>query len=119
MQDLIIYPLVSWVNDLTLSLWQFFSDYNTFYLPLNELTKNLDLIIKSNSICYSDKIFIYEWLEELKERNDTDLVIPYGEWIEINNKYINSILKEESIRIGYVLKYLIGIKKLNIVTWKN
>jgi len=96
------------MKDLTISLWQFFRDYNTFCLPFGKLTKDLELVIKPKSVCYKDnqidKVFINDWLEGLRERNDFDLAIPSGEWIGIDSDYINSILKEENLRIGYVLK---------------
>ena len=44
------------------------------------------------------------WLEGLKERQDKDMEIAAGAYIEAKPELINSYLKQHDLRLGYILK---------------
>ncbi|MFA5166258.1 MAG: dsDNA nuclease domain-containing protein [Candidatus Paceibacterota bacterium] len=106
--DLTIYPLIIRVRDLTISLWQFFRDYHAFSLLAPNLQKGLSLRVEEDQIIYEKNnqgiVSISDWLEGLKERNDHDLPLPHGQFLEIKKDILQQYLNSKGLRLGYLLK---------------
>ena len=106
--DLVVYPLIVRMRGLTISLWQFFRDYHTFVLLEPDIQKELSAKLGGNSYIYekdgTEVAFICDWLEGLKERNDSDLPLPHGQWLEIDETFLESLLASKGLRLGYLLK---------------
>lgn len=106
--DLVVYPLITRNNDLVIALWQWFRDYSIPFGLYNGLRDDSVIEIESETWNYvKDGCTIAKsssWLEGLKERNDRDMGIPGGNYIEINSSTLESYLKMKGLRIGYVLK---------------
>ena len=56
-------------------------------------------VINGKSVTWS-----YTWLEGLRERYDRELGIPSGNYIEAEASFIESYLRKNQLRLGYVLK---------------
>jgi len=115
-EDLIIYPLVSRNIDSVINLWQWFRGFHhaPFGLSL-ELAYNLWIKIENYGWKYVNNKTIVakscDWLEGLKERHDKDLEIPHGQYIEINESFLDSYLKKNQLRLGYVTKVVYKYRK--------
>ncbi len=55
--------------------------------------------------------YVRDWLEGLKERNDFDLILPHGQWLELDKSFIESYLASKGLRIGYLVKTTYKNKK--------
>lgn len=108
-KDLIVFPFITRNRDLTISFWQYFKDKNQSFNIVDELRNDLEIKIEQNHWAYIDKenneIFVFkDWLEGLQERYEFEIPIPHGQQILINDKFLNEILKENNLRLGYLLK---------------
>jgi hypothetical protein len=117
-KDLFVYPIVARENDLCITLWQFFRDYDQSFHINAPLCLGLDLTIESNKWSYRNKkgkdMVIYrDWLEGLKERYETEMPIPHGQYLITDKVFVNGWLKEGSLRMGYLLKVTYRYKKYN------
>ncbi len=105
--DLIVYPLVSRARDMVIGLWQWFRDHSSFLLLHNELTRGLKIELRDNGWDYMKDARklgrCSDWLEGLKVRDD-DFVIPHGCFVEAGSSFVKSYLKQNGLRLGYVLK---------------
>jgi len=114
-QDLILYPIVARNRDLVIALWQWFRDFSVPFGLSEELGRDLEVKLESNGWkCHKEKIVVAkscDWLEGLKDRHDKDLEIPHGHYIEINSLFLDSYLKENRLRLGYVMKTVYKYKK--------
>ena len=116
MKDLIIYPIVARARDLSIALWQFFKDFGGGSWVLNPyLKEGLSLKIVSNGWLYEDggrEVAVFrDWLEGLRERNESDLPIPHGQYAEADSSFIENYFIAKTLRLGYVLKTTYRYKK--------
>lgn len=106
--DLILYPLVVRCKGLVISLWQYFRYFNKFTILTPYIQRDLLPYIEKNSYSYrigdTKVAFASDWLEGLQERNDSELPLPHGQWLEIEKPFIDSILTSNGLRLGYLLK---------------
>jgi len=113
--DLILYPIVARNRDLVIVLWQWFRDFSVPFGLLEGLGRDLEVKLENSKWKYlKEKIVVAkscDWLEGLKDRYDKDLEIPHGHYIEINLSFLNSYLKENQLRLGYVMKIVYKYKK--------
>ena len=115
-RDLLTFPLITRSRRLTISLWQYFRDKNHSFNIVNELRSGLDISIKDKRWFYEDKdkneIVVFEdWLEGLQERYQFEMPIPHGQYALIDKKFLEHILNENGLRLGYILKTTINVKK--------
>lgn len=115
-KDLVIFPLVTRNRNLTISLWQYFKDKNQSFHVVDELRSDLKIVIKNNKWIYEDRdnneIVIFEgWLEGLQERYEFEMPIPQGHQVLINEVFLTEKLKENSLRLGFILKTTFRSKK--------
>ena len=115
-KDLVVFPLVTRNRDLTISLWQYYRDKNQSFNIVDELRNGLKIEIKQNCWAYIDKedneIIVFEdWLEGLQERYEFEMPIPHGQQILINNEFLNSLLENNNLRLGFLLKTTFRDKK--------
>ncbi len=108
-KDLIIFPLITRNRDLTISFWQYFKDKNQSLNIIDALRNDLVIKIEQNHWSYIDKdnneIIIFEdWLEGLQERYEFEMPIPHGQQVFIDEVFLNSILKDNNLRLGHLLK---------------
>ena len=104
--DLILHPLVGNVKDLVIALWQWFRDYNPFYILHYQFAKDLSVKIEGNKLVYFQDgkpvAWSQDWSEGINEK--TDLEIPHGTFLEIDSSYLNEYLDIHGLRLGYVAK---------------
>lgn len=115
-KDLLVYPVVARENDLCITLWQFFRDYDLSFHINQPLGSDLALAIENNKWSYKSKkgkeIVAYrDWLEGLKERYEREMPIPHGQYLVMDKAFVNGWLKEKSLRLGYFLKVIYRYKK--------
>lgn len=114
-QDLIHYPIVARNGNSVIALWQWFRNFSVPFGLSEELGRDLEVKLENNRWKYlKEKIVVAkscDWLEGLKDRYDKDLAIPHGHYIEINSSFLNSYLKENQLRLGYVMKIVYKYKK--------
>lgn len=106
--DLIIYPLAIRYRDLVIALWQWFRDRLMPFGLAKEFDDKLTVEIKDRTWEYVKNGHTVarsgNWLEGIKEKHDKDLQIPCGNYIEADPSLIDSYLKTNRLRIGYVEK---------------
>jgi len=106
--DLVAYPLIVRIRALTIFLWQFFRGYHAFVLLGPDIQKELSARPGKDSYIYEkdgEKVAsVCDWLEGLKERNDSDLPLPHGQWLEIDKTFLESLLASRGLKLGYLLK---------------
>ena len=66
-------------------------------------------MVKKNGWVYQDStgrdvITYIDWLEGLKERYEMKMPIPHGQYLEIDEDFINGWLNDKGLRLGYLLK---------------
>ncbi len=115
-KDLVVFPLVTRNKDLTIGLWQYYRDKNQSFNIVDELRNSLKIEIKQNRWAYIDKedneIIVFEdWLDGLQERYEFEMPIPHGQQILINNEFLNSLLENNNLRLGFLLKTTFRNKK--------
>lgn len=108
-KDLIVFPFITRNRDLTISFWQYFKDENQSFNIVDELRNDLEIKIEQNHWAYIDKenneIFVFkDWLEGLQERYEFEIPIPHGQQVFIDENFLNGILKDSDLRLGYLLK---------------
>lgn len=107
-KDLLVYPLVAYENELSISLWQSFRDPYPLNISL-PLSSGLKFVVQKNGWIYQSQngktvVTYLDWLEGLKERYHRDLPVPYGHYIRINRHYLNTWMDNNKLRLGYLLK---------------
>lgn len=104
--DLILHPLVGNVKDLVIVLWQWFRDYNPFYILHYQFANDLSVKIEGNKLVYLQDgkpvAWSQDWSEGINEK--TDLEIPHGTFIEIDSSFLNEYLDSNGLRLGYLAK---------------
>jgi len=104
--DLILHPLVGNAKDLVIALWQWFRDYNPFYILHYQLARNLQVKLEKKRFVYlqNDKPVAWsqDWSEGINEK--TDLETPHGTFIEIDSSFLNEYLDKHDLRLGYLAK---------------
>lgn len=108
-KNLIVYPLVTRNRDLTISLWQYFRDKDPSFNINERLRSRLRIVFKNNKRTYEDKdikeVVVFEdWLEGLQERYEFDMPNPHGHYILIDYQYLMTMIKKNSLRLGYFLQ---------------
>src|SRR3989339_565647 len=108
-KDLMLFPLITRNRDMTISFWQYYKDKNQSFNIIDELRNDLEIKIKQNHWAYVNKenneiIVFKDWLEGLQERYEFEIPIPHGQQVLINDKFLNKVLKENNLRLGFLLK---------------
>lgn len=108
-KDLLVYPIVVRERCLCISLWQFFRNSDPSFHINVSLCGDIDLMVKKNGWVYRDStgrdvITYIDWLEGLKERYEMKMPIPHGQYLEIDEDFINGWLNDKGLRLGYLLK---------------
>jgi len=109
LKDILIYPLVVRERDLCIALWQYYRD---FHMPLHLssfMEQELNISLMSKNWEYNNNngklvAKIADWLEGLKERNNTDMPIPHGQYLCIDEDYLDQWLGDRGLKLGYVLE---------------
>lgn len=113
--DLVILPLVYRCRPLVTPLWQWFRGYHSPFLLSKYLDREMTIRLHKNEVgyYYRDKIIarVFDWLEGLKERNDRDMEIPHGTCIMIKTEFLNKLLTDNGLRLGYVVRLNYNFKK--------
>ncbi len=113
--DLVIFPLVYRCKPLVISLWQWFRDCHPPFLLSKYLDGKMTIRLHKNELdyYYGDKIIarVSDWLEGLKERNDRDMEIPHGTYILMKTEFLNKLLVDNGLRLGYVVRINYNFKK--------
>lgn len=106
--DLIIYPLIARNRYLVISLFQWFRGYHLPFTLYSELVDGLYIKLEDDRWSYMKDYqrisSSQDWLEGLKEREDKDLEIPHGNYIEADSSFVTSYLAKRDLKLGYVLK---------------
>jgi len=115
-KDLIAYPLVTRNRDLTIGLWQYFRDKNPSFNINQKLREGLGCITKENKWLYENKdnyeiVLFEDWVEGLQERYEFKMPLPHGHYVLIDEKFVTEALKDNGLRLGYVLKTTFRSKK--------
>lgn len=108
-KDLIVYPLVTRNRDLTIGLWQYFRDKNPSFNINEKIREGLGCVINNNKWLYENKdndevVVFKDWIEGLQERYEFKMPIPHGHYVLIDEKFVTEALKDNELRLGYVLK---------------
>lgn len=107
-KDLIVYPLVARTRDLTINLWQYFRDYQLQFLPVPEIRQDSTGEIRGLIYEYrngEETIITHsDWIEGLKERNNMDMPLPYGQWLQIDRTFLEGFLSQNGLRMGYLVQ---------------
>jgi len=115
-KDLIVLPLITRNINLIINLWQHFRGISQSFNIVNELRSSLSISIKYNRWAYEDQnnnevVIFKDWLEGLQERYEFEMPIPYGHYVLIDDNFLNKKLKENKLRLGYILKTTFRDKK--------
>ncbi|MFA5986505.1 MAG: ATP-binding protein [Parcubacteria group bacterium] len=107
-KDIVIYPIIARERDLSIALWQYFRDYNVPFNLNLPLSQELKLVLQKNSWQLEDKngkavVMHSDWLEGLKERYNRDMPIPHGQFLIVEQSFLDDCLGKD-IKIGYMLK---------------
>jgi hypothetical protein len=108
-RDLIIYPLVIQEIQLAFSSWQYFrASHRAFNINIFG-SENFIIQVNKNTWELYDKnkqsIVVYtDWLEGLKERYRGGMPLPYGQYLSIEENFLNEFLKQDNLRLGYLIK---------------
>jgi hypothetical protein len=116
LKGLIVYPLVTRNRDLTIGLWQYFRDKNPSFNITEKFREGLINIIKNNKWLYEnkndDEIVVFEdWIEGLQERYEFEMPVPHGHYVLIDENFLTEKLKDNGLRLGYVLKTIFRSKE--------
>ncbi|AEM79496.1 dsDNA nuclease domain-containing protein [Thermoanaerobacter wiegelii] len=113
--DLVIFPLVYRCKPLVIYLWQWFRDYHPPFILSKDLDREMIIRLhkKELNYYYRDKVIVrvFDWLEGLKERNDIDMEIPHGTCILMKTEFLNKLLVDYGLRLGYVVRINYKFKK--------
>lgn len=114
-KNLNIFPLVYRCRPLVISLWQWFRGYHPSFLLSRYLDRDMTIRIHENEVdyYYDDKVIVkvFDWLEGIEERNYTDMEIPHGTCILMKNDYLDNLLVDNGLRLGYVARVKYNVKK--------
>ncbi len=115
-KDLIAFPLITRNINAIINLWRHFRFINQSFNIVNELRSRLSITVKDNRWIYKDQInnevvVFKDCLEGLQERYEFKMPIPYGHYVLINDNFLNKKLKENKLRLGYILKTTFRDKK--------
>lgn len=108
-KDLLVFPLVTRNKDLTIGLWQYFRDKNQSFNINEKLRFGLRIITKNNKWIYenesNNEIVVFEdWIEGLQERYEFEMPVPHGHYLLIDENFLAKKIKDNVLRLGYVLK---------------
>lgn len=114
--DILIMPLVSRLQTLTINLWQWFKEFpigGMFGLSKPLIRNDIKFIIEENEWKYIsiDGRNIskgFWWLMGIIERKDNEMPIPVGQTLTVNRDWLFSFLKDNRLRLGFVaeIKFL-------------
>ena len=114
--DLLVQPLVLNERQLTLSSWQYFRSAGRAFNINPILSKNLIIHINEKNWELRDnhgKIFVIhkDWLGGLKERFSPKHPLPYGQYLMVDEIFLNRWLAENNLRLGYLIRINYRFKK--------
>jgi hypothetical protein len=114
--DLVIYPLTARLHTTCINLWQWFRHfYAPWGLSPNLASQGVSLMHNPTSWAYSFKgkevAVGYDWVSGIIERHAEDSVIPCGQVLEVDGDWLNNILGNQKLRLGYVVKARSFLKK--------
>ncbi len=116
LNDLVIFPLVSRLDTLTVNLWQISKQCHfPFGLSENLLSLNVKLQRRHNEWFYThkDKEIAkgYTWNFSIAERHEDGFDIPSGQIIEIDGNWIKEILETQEVRLGHIVNIKMALRK--------
>lgn len=108
-KDLVLHPLIARDRDLCIGLWQYYRDYYSGFNLVQELSKNLNILINNDGWSFQDAFsktitFHQDWLEGLKDRYYRGMPLPHGHFLKIDKEYLNNYLTEKKLKLGFILK---------------
>lgn len=105
-KDLILQPLIVRSRDLVIGFWQYFRDYKIPYLLNNFFFNNIEMALEKELTYYDSNkqeiAYWSDWLSNFQERHFSELPMPCGQYVVINKKYLDKILSENDLRLGFV-----------------
>jgi hypothetical protein len=115
-KDLLVYPIVVREHDLPIALWQYFRDYHAPFNLTPHLSEDLNMVVSNHNWSLQDSskksIIIYtDWLEGLKERYYSQMLLPHGQSIIADRAFLDTALDQYGLRLGYMLKTTYQFKK--------
>jgi len=117
--DILIMPLVSRLETLTINLWQWSKEFpmgGMFGLSKPLIQNDIKFIIEENKWKYTslDRGNIskgFWWLMGIIEREDNERPIPVGQILTMNRDWLFSFLEENRLRLGFIAEIKILLKK--------
>jgi len=108
-KDLVVFPLATRNRDLTIRLWQYFGGKNQPFNVNEKSRSGLGIVTKNNKWVYEDEnnteIVVFKYcLNGLQERYEFEMPLPHEHYVLVDEKYLTKKLKDNGLRLGYVLQ---------------
>ena len=106
--DLILYPLVTRLETLSVNLWQWYRGYHLPFALSSDISEGLHMHTDETCWYYKAGESVVargqDWLEGLKERYKPKYEVPHGTYLEIDTDYLTEYLNRNNCKLGYILE---------------